>query len=118
MQHPVIAGNLLYLEPNGYNLITGKIITTQIGRHAGCATYAGSSGALIYRGEGGNIGMWDTNSKKVTTWSGIRPGCWLSTIPAGGMVLLPEGSGGCSCNGWLNTSVGFVRDRPVPTPRR
>ena len=118
MQHPVIAGNLLYLEPNGYNLITGKIITTQMGRHAGCATYAGSTGALIYRGEGGNIGMWDTNSKTVTTWSGIRPGCWLSTIPAGGMVLLPEGSGGCSCNGWLNTSVGFVRNRPVPTPRQ
>jgi hypothetical protein len=34
------------------------------------------------------------------------------------MVLLPEGSGGCSCNGWLNTSVGFVRNRPVPTPRQ
>ena len=118
MQHPVIAGNLLYLEPNGYNLITGKSITTQMGRHAGCATYAGSTGALIYRGEGGNIAMWDTNSKKVTTWSGIRPGCWLSTIPGGGMVLVPEGSGGCSCNGWLNTSVGFVRNRPVPTPRQ
>jgi len=118
MQHPVISGNLLYLEPNGYNVITGKITTTQMGRHAGCATYAGATGALIYRSDGGNIGMWDTNSKSVTTWSGIRPACWLSTIPAGGMVLSPEGSGGCSCNGWLNTSVGFVRNRPVPTPRQ
>ncbi|NQT01980.1 MAG: methyltransferase domain-containing protein [Planctomycetes bacterium] len=118
MQHPVIAGNAIYLEPNGYNLITGKLITTQMGKHEGCATYAGTAGAFIYRGSGRNIAMWDINSKKVTTWSGIRPSCWLSTIPGGGMVLSPEGGGGCSCNGWINTSVGFVRNRPVPTPRQ
>jgi len=118
MQHPVIAGNTIYLEPNGYDLNTGNLITTQMGRHAGCATYAGTAGAFIYRGSGGNIAMWDINSETVTTWSGIRPSCWLSTIPGGGMVLSPEGSGGCSCNGWLNTSVGFVRNKPVPTPRR
>jgi len=118
MQHPVIAGNGIYLEPNGYDLDTGNLITTRMGRHAGCATYAGTTGALIYRGSGGNIAMWDINSEVVTTWSGIRPSCWLSTIPGGGMVLSPEGSGGCSCNGWLNTSVGFVRNKPVSTPRQ
>ena len=109
MQHPVIAGNTIYLEPNGYNINTGNLITTSMGRHAGCATYAGTTGALIYRGQGGNIAMWDINSGTVTTWSGIRPSCWLSTIPGSGMVLSPEGSGGCSCNGWLNTSIAFVR---------
>ena len=117
MQHPVIAGNVIYLEPNGYDLNTGEILTGNVGRHAGCATYAGTTGALIYRGSGGNIAMWDIDSETVSTWSGIRPGCWLSTIPGGGMVLSPEGSGGCSCNGWLNTSIGFVSSKKIPGPR-
>jgi outer membrane protein assembly factor BamB len=117
MQHPVIAGNVIYLEPNGYDLGTGNLVTAQVGRHAGCATYAGTAGALIYRGSGGNIAMWDINSSAVSTWSGIRPSCWLSTIPGGGMVLSPEGGGGCSCNGWLNTSIGFISSKTMPTPR-
>jgi len=117
MQHPVIAGDTIYLEPKGYDLNTGNLVTSQMGRHAGCATYAGTAGALIYRGSGRNIAMWDINSNKVSTWSGIRPSCWLSTIPGGGMVLSPEGGGGCSCNGWLNTSIGFVSGLPVPTGR-
>ncbi|MHC4556184.1 MAG: outer membrane protein assembly factor BamB family protein [Planctomycetota bacterium] len=113
MQHPVIVGNTIYLEPNGYNINTGHLITTSMGRHEGCATYAGTTDALIYRGQGRNIAMWDMNSGSVTTWSGIRPSCWLSTIPGGGMVLSPEGGGGCSCNGWMNTSIGFVRSESV-----
>ncbi|MBN2313936.1 MAG: methyltransferase domain-containing protein [Sedimentisphaerales bacterium] len=117
MQHPVIAGNVIYLEPNGYDINTGEILSANMGRHGGCATYAGTSGALVYRGSGGNIAMWEIDSGTVSTWSGIRPSCWLSTIPGGGMILSPEGSGGCSCNGWLNTSVGFVSDMTTLTPR-
>jgi outer membrane protein assembly factor BamB len=117
MQHPVIAGNRIYLEPNGYDLSTGEILTADMGRHAGCATYAGTNGAFVYRGSGGNVAMWEINSGSVTTWSGIRPSCWLSTIPGGGMILSPEGGGGCSCNGWLNTSIGFVSARRKTTPR-
>jgi len=117
MQHPVIVGNTIYLEPNGYDLDTGNLVTAQVGRHSGCATYAGTAGALVYRGAGGNIAMWDINSGAVTTWSGIRPSCWLSTIPGGGMVLSPEGGGGCSCNGWLNTSIGFIRSDSGSTRR-
>jgi SAM-dependent methyltransferase len=118
MQHPVVAGSAIYLEPNGYNLHTGDLVTTKMGRHEGCATYAGTDGAFIYRGAGRNIAMWDVDSEEVTTWSGLRPSCWLSTIPGGGMVLAPEGGGGCSCNGWINTSIGFVNNRPAPASRR
>ncbi|UCG55796.1 MAG: PQQ-binding-like beta-propeller repeat protein [Phycisphaerales bacterium] len=117
MQHPVIVGNTIYLEPDGYSTVTGNRLTTGVGRHEGCATYAGTAGALIYRGSGRNIAMWDIDSGAKTTWPGIRPSCWLSTIPAGGMVLSPEGGGGCSCNGWLNTSIGFVRTETA-RPRR
>ncbi len=109
IQHPVAVGNNLYLEPRGYNLGTGADLGITIGGRSGCATRAGTAGALIYRGSGGNIAMWDINSRAVSTWNKLRPSCWLSTIPGGGMVLSPEGGGGCSCNEWFQTSIGFVR---------
>ena len=31
-------------------------------------------------------------------FGGIRPGCWINAIPAGGMVLVPDGSAGCRCS--------------------
>jgi hypothetical protein len=56
--------------------------------------------------------MWDVASEKVTGWYNLRPSCWLSTVPANGMVLSPEGGGGCSCGNWLETSIGFA---PAPS---
>jgi len=109
IQHPVAIGNKLYLEPKGYNIDTGADLGITIGGRSGCATRAGTTGALVYRGSGGRIAVWDLSSGAVTAWDKLRPSCWLSTVPAGGMVLSPEGGGGCSCNEWFQTSVGFVR---------
>lgn len=108
MQHPVIAGGTVYLEPCGYDLKTGKLVTNKVGRHEGCATYAAADGVLIYRGKGRCIALWDIETGKVSSWTNLRPSCWLSVIPAGGMVLAPEGGGGCSCGNWLEASVGFA----------
>ncbi len=108
MQHPVVVRNTIFLEPCGYDATTGRRLTDDVGRHGGCATYAATSNALIYRGEGGRIAMWDMNADAVTSWYNLRPSCWLSTVPANGMVLSPEGGGGCSCGNWLETSIGFA----------
>ncbi len=109
MQHPVAAGGTVYLEPCGYELATGKCVTEKVGAHGGCATYAATQGALVYRGDGGCVALWDTRDGAVTLWPRLRPSCWLSTIAGGGMVLSPEGGGGCSCGGWMETSIGFMR---------
>ena len=37
-----------------------------------------------------------------------RPGCWLNTIAAGGLILIPESSSGCTCAYPLQTSIAFV----------
>lgn len=108
MQHQVIVGGTVYLEPCGYDLETGKLVTDKVGRHEGCATYAGTNSVLIYRGKGRCIALWDIDTEKVSGWTNLRPSCWLSFIPAGGMVLAPEGGGGCSCGNWLEASVGFA----------
>ena len=107
MQHPVIVRDTVFLEPCAYEAATGKLLTQEVGRHGGCATYAATLNALIYRGEGGHISMWDINRGEVSSWYNLRPSCWLSTVPANGMVLSPEGGGGCSCGNWLETSIGF-----------
>ena len=46
--------------------------------------------------------MWDLRTGAVSSWTKLRPSCWLS------MILAPEGGGGCSCGNWLETSVGFL----------
>ena len=39
-------------------------------------------------------------------------------VPAGGMVLVPEGGAGCSCGNWIETSLGFVpRPKSEPTTK-
>ncbi|NNE92169.1 MAG: PQQ-like beta-propeller repeat protein [Verrucomicrobiales bacterium] len=108
IQHPVILNGVIYLQPNGYDLTTGEIVTTKMGARSGCHTYIGARDALIYRGAGRRVAMWDTKEETVTAWDRLRPSCWLSLIPANGMLLVPEGGGGCSCGNWMETSIGFA----------
>lgn len=114
LQHPVVVRDTVFLEPCGYDAPTGKLLTREVGRHGGCATYAATLNALVYRGDGGRVSMWDIERGVVSSWDNLRPSCWLSTVPANGMVLSPEGGGGCSCGNWLETSIGFA---PALSPK-
>ena len=105
IQHPVIVGDTIYLQPNGHSMITGETVTKKVGERSGCTTYIGVKDALIYRGQGRQVAMWDLEKETVTAWDRLRPSCWLSVIAAEGMVLVPEGGGGCSCGGWMETSL-------------
>ena len=64
---------------------------------------------------GDTLAMWNRHQGDASTWSRLRPDCWLSTIPADGMLLSPEGGGGCSCGSWLETSIVF---KPIATLRK
>ena len=111
MQHPCVVGNTVYLEPCGYDIASGERVTDAVGRHGGCATYAGTENALIFRGPDRRMSMWNVDTAQTTNWTRLRPACWLSTIAGGGMVLSPEGGGGCSCGNWMETSLAFARRR-------
>ena len=108
IQHPVITGGMIYLQPNGINFDSGEVVTSKVGKREGCHTYVGAGGALLYRGAGRMVSLWDPETETVSNWSRLRPSCWLSTIPASGMLLMPEAGGGCSCGNWMETSVGFI----------
>ena len=40
---------------------------------------------------------------KMKNFGGVRLGCWINAIPAGGLVLVPDASASCTCS-YLNQS--------------
>jgi len=114
MSRPAIVGKKLFVRPLAFDLDTGKVLPQSI-PGGGCGTYACAEGSLIFRS--GHVTMWDANSGDLSHWQRLRPGCWLSTIPADGLILSPEAGGGCSCGQWLETSIAFVPRTYYPTPR-
>ncbi len=108
LSRPAIVGDRLYVRPATLSLSTGKLLAKNM-PGGGCGTYVCTKDALFFRaGSGRQLSTWDPQSGRYTQWARLRPDCWLSTIPAGGMLLSPEGGGGCSCGHWLEMSVGFV----------
>lgn len=111
MQHPVVVNGVVYVRPRGYAVADGALVTDEV-PDGGCGTISASADALMFRA--GTIRMWDPQTGAMTDWNRLRPGCWLSTITAGGMLLAPEAGGGCSCAGWFETSIGFLRSEHAP----
>ena len=112
MSRPAIVGERVYVRPKVLSLLTGEVLPIVV-PGGGCGTYAATDRTLLYRA--GNVTMWSRDDNKPTSWARLRPGCWLSTIPACGMVLSPEAGGGCSCGNWLETSIAFMpSDHPAP----
>ncbi|MHC4745319.1 MAG: outer membrane protein assembly factor BamB family protein, partial [Planctomycetota bacterium] len=103
-----IVGETIFCQPKGYSIVNGAEVVSSGVAAAECGIFSASRDYLLYRPHG-NMTMWNVNTRMASDWSQIRPGCWLNIIPSGGMVLAPEGGGGCDCYGWFHTSVGFVR---------
>lgn len=110
-QHPTIVNNSIYmLESSSYDLQTGEIGTYNLTRGGhGCGTLSGSNSCLFARG--GNPRIYETtgdleNGEPLTLVS--RPGCWINIIPAGGLILIPEYSSGCTCPYPIQTSIALI----------
>lgn len=108
MQHAVLMNGKLFVQPHILDASTGKTIQTgTLGKRRGCATPIGTGEAILYRGGTGPLSLWSIEQGKRTEFTRLRPSCWLSTIPAQGMLFSPEAGGGCSCGGWMECSIGF-----------
>jgi len=109
-RHPTIIEDTVYAWPYTYNLKTGKRIEGwKFDRHGhGCGGISASDRCLFWRG--GNPWMYDLgpNGGPRQLNKVSRPGCWINIIPAGGLVLIPESSSGCTCGFPLQTSIAFV----------
>ena len=113
MMRPAIVGDRILLRPDVLSVTDGSILPEKMPDGHGCGTYACTADAVFYRA--GTLTMWNPETKQKSTWTRLRPDCWLSSIPAGGMLLSPEGGGGCSCGSWLETSIGFIPKKLIHT---
>jgi len=109
-QHPAIVGDTIY--GNGYarDVLTGKA-------HAGwtwtkshkCATLSASGRCAFSRYEKAKLPFvfdLETGTRQALT-TVSRPGCWINTLPVGGLVLIPEASAGCTCGYSIQTSLAL-----------
>lgn len=115
MSRPAVVNGTVYVRPFSFSLRDGKLQPQKM-PVGGCGTYACTDQALFFRQS--TVTVWNRETARTTTWQRLRPDCWLSTIPAGGMLLSPEGGGGCSCGTWLETSLGFKPKREFDADRK
>ena len=109
-RHPTIIEDTVYAWPYAYHLKTGdRIEGWEFDRRGhGCGGVSASAQCLFWRGA--NPWMYDLgpNGGPLRLNKVNRPGCWINIIPAGGLVLIPESSSGCTCGFALQTSMAFV----------
>jgi len=99
---PMIIGNKLYVQGGAWNLTSGIEQPFDFKRSYGCGQMTGSPNLLLFRSA--TLGYYDlTGGYEMSNYGGIRPGCWINAIAAGGLVLMPDASARCSCS-YLNRS--------------
>ena len=110
IRHPVVASGKIYAEPYRYDIHSGELdqdFRLQRGG-GGCGTISGSPDHLFFRAA--NPAMCNVLETEHGSRLNFvtRPGCWINIIPAGGLILIPEASSGCTCNFPLQMSVAYL----------
>ena len=94
---PIINGEMIYAEGGAWKLLTGESVPWKFERSYGCGQIAGSSNLLLFRSA--TLGYLDLSREAgIENFGGMRPSCWFNAIPAGGQVLVPDGSAKCACS--------------------
>ncbi|HOX40310.1 MAG TPA: PQQ-binding-like beta-propeller repeat protein [Candidatus Brocadiia bacterium] len=109
-QHPVIMNGKVYSVPYDFDLKTGAKGNFEFQRGGGgCGTISASE--FYFFARAGNPRMYDISSggKTSAPLSLVnRPGCFINIVPAGGLVLIPESSSGCTCAYPMQLSIAFA----------
>lgn len=115
---PLIVGDQFVAEPWSFDLhtgeermrthpITGEEVAWQFerpGHHCGCISAIPNM--LLFRSS--FMAYYDLVRDYGTCHFGaLRSGCWINSIAAGGVVLVPEAASGCQCLYAIQCSVAF-----------
>ena len=112
---PLINDYTVYAQGGAWDLLTGEEQPFDFSRSYGCGVLAASRHMMVYRSA--TLGYYDLLEPEGTqNYGGMRPGCWINAIPAGGLVLVPDASAGCVCS-YLNQSWMALEPLGVATPR-
>ncbi|MCX6899473.1 MAG: PQQ-binding-like beta-propeller repeat protein [Verrucomicrobia bacterium] len=114
VQHPAIVGEVIYGTGFACNLGTGATVDVWKWKKSNhCGTVSTSAHCAFSRYD--HPWMFDLKSGEHTVLdNAVRPGCWINIIPAGGLILVPEASAGCTCGYPIQTSVALIPRQPSP----
>jgi hypothetical protein len=105
-QHPVIVGSMMYSRYYKVNLSNGSVTAFALYR-GNCGTQSACPTHLF--GRNGNPYLYELPVGTPTQITNeTRQGCWINMIPAGGLLLIPESSAGCTCDYPIQTSMTFM----------
>lgn len=94
---PLINDRLIYAQGGAWDLLNGEDQPFELKRSYGCGQISASKNLLLFRSA--TLGYKDLSRDAGTeNFGGIRPGCWINAVPAGGLVLVPDASAGCRCS--------------------
>ena len=109
--HPLVFEDSVYVYPHAVDLDSGKVLPQKMSGRSGCPTIVGFKGGIFQRAKSptgnGSLSIWSKKTQKNSGWAKLRPSCWLNFLPSQGMTIMSEGGGGCSCGGWIETSVAL-----------
>jgi len=112
---PVINKDTIYAQGGAWDILTGESRPFNFKRSYGCGILAGARDLFVFRSA--TLGYFDlTKNIETEDYGGIRPGCWINAIPAGGLVFAPDASAGCKCS-YLNQSWIALQNTGVRAPR-
>lgn len=115
----LIAEPYLYDPASGERINPDGTLGDWVLRRPGhsCGTMSGAGQCVFFRaGNPAVLNLAATETDAFQKLSPTRPGCWINMLPAGGRLLIPEGSASCVCSFPVQTSLGFVPVTPDRPP--
>jgi len=109
-KHPMIIGDDIYLTFGCYNLQTGNTLNRTFDC-SWCSDFSASANHLFSRNYNRpTIYNKNAGGSGAALCSVMRPGCYISIMPAGGVILLPPYSAGCTCayRNTLQTTIAWL----------
>jgi outer membrane protein assembly factor BamB len=116
LRRPVIMNDRILVEPRACDLATGEILMRshpltakqeewEYVRPGHCCSATSACPNMFFL-RGYFLWYFDiVRDQGMRPFGGIRPGCWINTIPANGLVLFPEASAGCTCSYPIRSTV-------------
>jgi outer membrane protein assembly factor BamB len=109
---PMINDRTIYAQGGSWDLLSGEPKSFPFKRSYGCGILVGARDLMLFRSA--TLGYFDfTGEQKTENYGGIRPGCWVNALPAGGIVLVPDATAGCRCS-YLNKSWMALEPNVAP----
>jgi len=107
-KHPLIIGDTVQLKQGNFDLATGEPLGLAF-TTSNCADCAASMNHVFTRNDGvARVISLSEGGAGAPLCSVMRPGCYISIIPAGGVIMLPAFSAGCTCNHSIQTSIAWL----------